>query len=871
MHRYKSKFLSTLLMLAICMGIISVPFISDYAYAYRNYQVNLASDNHQLISPPKEFNIRTVNDMMQQGRRIQESKPIILNDTLDMVTITGTISLPKGEVAPEYGIELFVKAYSYNYLEKVSSRVIYIPEGSNSAQYSIQIPKNHPISSWIVEYEILESDNFISKGYYNINGTEHSRQNATIININENDIFKNIDMVLLTSSKIMGTISMPEDHDIKNYSEYIRLSIYATSVETGHTFSEVNYIDGETSIDYTLNIPNMLSDLDWLVGYRIHFNNTSYSYISEGYYSTNGTVTDASDATPVSFSNGYIQDINIELVKSDDLGESKNSLDLLIEDAEYYDIGSVKIFYYDDSNEFYEEYFDYEISLDQIESSDDIGSDTIMSISGLDWDLADTYYIWIICWDDLLSQVVTKDNINSITTVDKSNLNATVNRLAVEISDSYFEINGIYISYITPEGDAINVAELYPNYIGKVIVRLPAGRYGFQIVAQDRQNEYNLFVEDMEIVEGENEIIFTSNDLTKINIEMSNSDSHWTATSFCPVPKTFYTYYWSPTYLYDKNLVTNKIDFTSMFLKLVNEKGYEYTYLITEGTDARNGLTIVLDEDYRVDLNLDENNFKPGQFLDLYELQLKDSRNNIIRNVSDTVLQNSDLLKWNISFVDENSNKYENLSYFNRPTVTLPHKEGLYDMILKTQYTGNRSDIPLSANKTLNTQIYIGNSSSIPVKNISLDYSNIVLNVGNEYRLEATVYPKNATNKSVTWELIEGNAIELDMSTGKVTALTPGVTKVRVTTEDGYFTDECTITVIDLSVEQPNGGRTIQIDEEFYTWDYLWQNKELLSAALNQEDIQVLVKIKDNIFIDKNGNLVYKEPDIDLFSVIEIY
>ena len=68
--------------------------------------------------------------------------------------------------------------------------------------------------------------------------------------------------------------------------------------------------------------------------------------------------------------------------------------------------------------------------------------------------------------------------------------------------------------------------------------------------------------------------------------------------------------------------------------------------------------------------------------------------------------------------------------------------------------------------------------------------------VNKTVQLTANVLPVNATNKNVTWSVKAGSEAYADVSaTGLVTGKAEGIAIIVVTTEDGGFTDECTVTV----------------------------------------------------------------------------
>ena len=68
--------------------------------------------------------------------------------------------------------------------------------------------------------------------------------------------------------------------------------------------------------------------------------------------------------------------------------------------------------------------------------------------------------------------------------------------------------------------------------------------------------------------------------------------------------------------------------------------------------------------------------------------------------------------------------------------------------------------------------------------------------VNKTVQLTANVLPVNATNKNVTWSVKAGSEAYAEVSaTGLVTGKAEGIAIIVVTTEDGGFTDECTVTV----------------------------------------------------------------------------
>ncbi len=90
---------------------------------------------------------------------------------------------------------------------------------------------------------------------------------------------------------------------------------------------------------------------------------------------------------------------------------------------------------------------------------------------------------------------------------------------------------------------------------------------------------------------------------------------------------------------------------------------------------------------------------------------------------------------------------------------------------------------------------------NVPVKEITLNKTELTLNEGEKFQLVATLNPEHASNQKVTWACddADGNFITVD-KTGKIVALhanndqVPFVT-VTATTEDGGFIAKCKVTV----------------------------------------------------------------------------
>ena len=87
----------------------------------------------------------------------------------------------------------------------------------------------------------------------------------------------------------------------------------------------------------------------------------------------------------------------------------------------------------------------------------------------------------------------------------------------------------------------------------------------------------------------------------------------------------------------------------------------------------------------------------------------------------------------------------------------------------------------------------------VNVTNVSLSRSSASVYMNENFTLTASVYPSNATNKSVSWSSSNTNIATVD-SNGKVTGVNEGTATITATTVDGGKTASCTVTVLKRDV-----------------------------------------------------------------------
>lgn len=94
----------------------------------------------------------------------------------------------------------------------------------------------------------------------------------------------------------------------------------------------------------------------------------------------------------------------------------------------------------------------------------------------------------------------------------------------------------------------------------------------------------------------------------------------------------------------------------------------------------------------------------------------------------------------------------------------------------------------------IDTCVVTVTSTVIPVTNVSLNFNNSSLDVGDRMRLVATVTPDNATNQNVTWTSSNTAVATVD-SNGIVNAISAGTATITATTADGGRTATCSVKV----------------------------------------------------------------------------
>ena len=164
-----------------------------------------------------------------------------------------------------------------------------------------------------------------------------------------------------------------------------------------------------------------------------------------------------------------------------------------------------------------------------------------------------------------------------------------------------------------------------------------------------------------------------------------------------------------------------------------------------------------------------------------------------------TVLLTSGTPKYNITFDENGGSLIEELVVKKNGTITKPEDPTKENYVFAGWYLNDEiydfskpvlSDITLIAKWVENGKV-VG---------VTLDSTEMVLNIGDTVKLNATITPEDANDKSVTWESSNPDIVSVD-SEGNIFALQAGNSTITVTTNDGNFTAKAEITVKDNTQE----------------------------------------------------------------------
>lgn len=161
-----------------------------------------------------------------------------------------------------------------------------------------------------------------------------------------------------------------------------------------------------------------------------------------------------------------------------------------------------------------------------------------------------------------------------------------------------------------------------------------------------------------------------------------------------------------------------------------------------------------------------------------------------------------------------------------------------------------------------------GEEEGSAVTGVSLDKSTLSLQPGKSATLTATVTPGTAANKSLRWTSSNTGVVTVD-ATGKVTAVANGTAVITVSTVDGGYTAQCTVTVSEDTPEVV-AVENVKLDRSSLTLD-VGETEQLTATVTPKNAANKSVRWRSNdenvVSVDANGKLTAIDSGIATVTV----
>jgi hypothetical protein len=285
----------------------------------KNYVYYSLSDSQNKYETTGYFNGSTTVMDKSSANPISTLLPIDITG-IDMSVnaksnlISGTISLPNGDIAPEGGIDVEITVMGIDGSNKSCGRFksFTIPANLTSIDYSIDIsdciyPQYH------IYYTLEDNNNYVYSGYYSKEKTTPYNELKTLFTYNE-AITERKDIELIAGRKVTGKVSLPDNISAdESFECYVQIrkgfSISNTYVYRCVTDLLLFEIDDKEK-EFLLIVPMEFNDA--YVEYELY--NTT-NFLQNGYY-TGDTSSYYSYDREKLYLNKNVNDINIELKKA---------------------------------------------------------------------------------------------------------------------------------------------------------------------------------------------------------------------------------------------------------------------------------------------------------------------------------------------------------------------------------------------------------------------------------------------------------------------------------------------------------------------------------------------------------------------------
>ena len=152
-----------------------------------------------------------------------------------------------------------------------------------------------------------------------------------------------------------------------------------------------------------------------------------------------------------------------------------------------------------------------------------------------------------------------------------------------------------------------------------------------------------------------------------------------------------------------------------------------------------------------------------------------------------------------------------------------------------------------------------------PVTGIELDKKELILQIGDKYKITPIIFPEDASNKAVKYESLNSNIASID-NDGNISALQEGIAKIRITTLDQNKQIELPVTVIKkITEDELSFTNNLQVSgNEIWGLDYKKNTvKDLKNSIKTIFTIKIYNYKGDEL---KDNELVERVSKIKLFD-----
>ncbi|MCP5149224.1 MAG: thrombospondin type 3 repeat-containing protein [Chromatiales bacterium] len=213
---------------------------------------------------------------------------------LAATTISGTVSLPAGQIAPAGGLAVEIRGFDDAHGATGGVFAGHIPAGESSFDYTLAVSSDAG-AAWRIEYRCAtDCDGYVPSGYYAGATTAPLALNALRFAAPTDQT--GIDLTVLEASSIAGRLRLPAGRTAPSGGMTIEVSAFDTAAGTGLAgrATEVAIPAGGRAVSYEIDVEQEPS-ARWRVRYRCLTGCTGLAEV--GYYTPAGTVVESDNAT----------------------------------------------------------------------------------------------------------------------------------------------------------------------------------------------------------------------------------------------------------------------------------------------------------------------------------------------------------------------------------------------------------------------------------------------------------------------------------------------------------------------------------------------------------------------------------------------